>query len=555
LWIVNPADLSAALLTVVTGIAARRGSAQTLTVDDVLLERPRNREHGDWASNIAMKLAKPLGANPRDLAEEIAAETATLAGVASVDVAGPGFINITLDAAAAGALAKTIVEQAEVYGRGDLYEGVTINLEFVSANPTGPIHIGGVRWAAVGDSLARIFQAQGGLVTREYYFNDHGAQIDRFARSLLASYLAEPTPEDGYAGMYISDIAARVLAVYPGDLSKVPRDEQQEVFRSVGVELMFADIKASLHEFGVAFDVYFHENDLHASGAVEHAIERLRELDHIFEAEGATWFRATSFGDDKDRVVIKSDGEAGYISGDLAYYLNKRERGFERNLIMLGADHHGYVKRLMAMAAAFGDEPYVNLEILIGQLVNLVRHGEPLRMSKRAGTVVTLEDLVEAVGVDAGRYALVRSSIDSQVDIDLDVWGRRTNDNPVFYVQYAHARTHSVARKAGESGVDRSVFDASLLSHETESILLGILAEFPRVIRQAAELREPHRVARYAEELAGAYHRWYDNCRVTPLGDEDVTDQHRTRLWLNDAVGQVLRNALALLGVSAPERM
>jgi arginyl-tRNA synthetase len=555
LWIVNPADLSAALLIVVTGIAARRGSAQTLTVDDVLLERPRNREHGDWASNIAMKLAKPLGASPRDLAEEIAAETAKLAGVASVDVAGPGFINITLDAAAAGALAKTIVEQAEVYGRGDLYEGVTINLEFVSANPTGPIHIGGVRWAAVGDSLARIFQAQGGLVTREYYFNDHGAQIDRFARSLLASYLAEPTPEDGYAGMYISDIAARVLAVYPGDLSKVPRDEQQEVFRSVGVELMFADIKASLHEFGVAFDVYFHENDLHASGAVEHAIERLRELGHIFEAEGATWFRATSFGDDKDRVVIKSDGEAGYISGDLAYYLNKRERGFERNLIMLGADHHGYVKRLMAMAAAFGDEPYVNLEILIGQLVNLVRHGEPLRMSKRAGTVVTLEDLVEAVGVDAGRYALVRSSIDSQVDIDLDVWGRRTNDNPVFYVQYAHARTHSVARKAGESGVDRSVFDASLLSHETESILLGILAEFPRVIRQAAELREPHRVARYAEELAGAYHRWYDNCRVTPLGDEDVTDQHRTRLWLNDAVGQVLRNALALLGVSAPERM
>ncbi|TAL44234.1 MAG: arginine--tRNA ligase [Salinibacterium sp.] len=551
----NPADLSAALLTIVTGIAGRRGSTRTLTIDDVLLERPRNREHGDWASNIAMKLAKSLEVNPRELAEEIAAEAAKLDGVASVDVAGPGFINITLDAAAAGALAKTIVEQGEAYGRGDLYKGVTINLEFVSANPTGPIHIGGVRWAAVGDSLARIFQAEGGLVTREYYFNDHGAQIDRFARSLLASYLAEPTPDDGYAGMYISDIAARVIALYPGDLSKVPRDEQQEVFRSVGVELMFGDIKASLHEFGVDFDVYFHENDLHESGAVEHAIDRLRELGHIFEADGATWFRATSFGDDKDRVVIKSDGEAGYISGDLAYYLNKRERGFERNLIMLGADHHGYVKRLMAMTAAFGDEPYVNLEVLIGQLVNLVRHGEPLRMSKRAGTVVTLEDLVEAVGVDAGRYALVRSSIDSQVDIDLDVWGRRTNDNPVFYVQYAHARTHSVACNAASSGVDRSAFDASLLQHETESILLGTLAEFPRVVRQAAELREPHRVARYAEELAGAYHRWYDNCRVTPLGDESVEDVHRTRLWLNDAVGQVLRNALALLRVSAPERM
>ena len=551
----NPADLSAALLTVVSGIVTRRGGTAELTVDDVALERPRNRDHGDWASNIAMKLAKSLGANPRELAQEIADAAAELEGVASVDVAGPGFINITLDAAAAGALAKTIVEQADAYGLGDLYRGVTINLEFVSANPTGPIHIGGVRWAAVGDSLARIFQSQGGIVTREYYFNDHGAQIDRFARSLLASWLGEPAPEDGYGGDYIADIAARVLTLYPGDLFHIPRDEQQEVFRAVGVELMFGDIKASLHEFGVKFDVYFHENELHESGAVNHAIDRLRELGAIYEADGATWFRSTDYGDDKDRVVIKSDGEFGYMSGDLAYYLNKRERGFERNLIMLGADHHGYVKRLMAMTAAFGDTPYVNLEILIGQLVNLVRNGEPVRMSKRAGTVVTLEDLVEAVGVDAGRYALVRSSIDSQVDIDLDLWGKKTNDNPVFYVQYAHARTHSVARNASGSGVDRSAFDASLLDHETESILLGILAEYPRLLRQAAELREPHRVARYAEELAGAYHRWYDSCRVTPVGDEPVGDVHRTRLWLNDAVGQVLRNALGLLGVSAPERM
>ena len=553
--IVNPADLSLALLSVVQGVVERRGHSVELTAADVVLERPRNREHGDWASNIAMKLAKSLGVNPRELAEEIAVEARSIPGVASVDVAGPGFINITLDAAAAGALAKTIVDAGADYGRGDLYDGVTINLEFVSANPTGPIHIGGVRWAAVGDSLARIFQAQGGLVTREYYFNDHGAQIDRFARSLLASYLSEPAPEDGYGGDYISDIAARVINDYPGDLFHIPRDEQQEVFRAVGVELMFGDIKASLHDFGVDFDVYFHENELHDSGAVERAIARLRDLGAIYEADGATWFRSTDYGDDKDRVVIKSDGEAGYISGDLAYYLNKRERGFERNLIMLGADHHGYVQRLMAMTKAFGDEPYVNLEILIGQLVNLVRDGEPVRMSKRAGTVVTLEDLVEAVGVDAGRYALVRSSIDSQVDIDLDLWGKRTSDNPVFYVQYAHARTHQVARNAAEFGVDRSAFDAGLLDHESESVLLGILAEFPRVVRQAAELREPHRVARYAEQLAGAYHRWYDTQRVTPQGDEPVTDVHRTRLWLNDATGQVLRSALGLLGVSAPERM
>jgi arginyl-tRNA synthetase len=502
-----------------------------------------------------MKLAKSLNVNPREFATELAVAFAALPGLKAVDVAGPGFINITLDAATAGALAKTIVEAGAAYGNGDLYAGTTINLEFVSANPTGPIHIGGVRWAAVGDSLARIFEAQGGLVTREYYFNDHGAQIDRFARSLVAAYRGEPAPEDGYAGQYILDIAARIMADYPGRLDTLPANELQEVFRSVGVELMFGDIKASLHDFGVDFDIYFHENDLHESGAVERAVSRLRELGHIYESDGATWLRTSDFGDDKDRVVIKSDGEAAYISGDLAYYLNKRERGFERNIIMLGADHHGYVKRLMAMAAAFGDVPFVNLEVLIGQMVNLLRDGQPHRMSKRAGTVVVLEDLVDAVGVDAGRYALVRSSIDSSIDIDLDLWSRKTSDNPVFYVQYAHARTHSVARNAAAAGVAREVFEASLLVHETESILAGVLAEFPRIVRQAAELREPHRVARYAEELAGAYHRWYDNCRVTPLGEEPVTDVHHTRLWLNDATGQVLRTSLTLLGVSAPERM
>jgi arginyl-tRNA synthetase len=503
-----------------------------------------------------MKLAKPLGANPRELADEIAVELAKVDGIARVDVAGPGFINITLDAAAAGALAKVIVERDADYGRGDLYAGITMDLEFVSANPTGPIHIGGVRWAAVGDSLARIFSFEGGIVTREYYFNDHGAQIDRFARSLLASWAGEPVPEDGYAGEYIGEIAARVVEAYPGELEDIPtRDEVQEVFRSVGVEFMFGDIKKSLADFGVNFDVYFHENELHETGAVEHAIDRLRELGAIYEKDGAVWFKSTDYGDDRDRVVIRSDGEAAYISGDLAYYLNKRERGFERNLIMLGADHHGYIKRLMAMTAAFGDKPYYNLEILIGQLVNLLSNGVAQRMSKRAGTVVVLEDLVDAVGVDAGRYALVRSSIDSQIDIDLDLWSRKTNDNPVFYVQYAHARTRAVARNAEGAGVDRSAFDASLLTHESESSLLGILAEFPRVVRQAAELREPHRVARYAEELAGAYHRWYDSCRVSPLGEEPITDLHRTRLWLNDAAGVVLRNALGLLGVSAPDRM
>jgi arginyl-tRNA synthetase len=557
---VTPAELSNAYLSILIGIVERRGASDAVAVTEshAALERPRNRAHGDWSSNAAMQLAKRVGTNPRELATEIAGELGELDGVASVDIAGPGFINITLEAAAAGEIARTIVEEGAAFGRGDLYEGVRINLEFVSANPTGPIHMGGVRWAAVGDSLARVFQAQGGLVTREYYFNDHGGQIDRFARSLLASALGQPTPEDGYGGAYIGEIAARVLATRDGSAAAIedlPRDEAQELFRREGVEFMFADIKTSLHDFGVDFDVYFHENALHESKAVDRAIARLRDLGHVYEADGATWLRTTTFGDDRDRVIVRSDGEPAYIAGDLAYYLDKRERGFERNLIMLGADHHGYIGRMMAMCAAFGDEPGVNLEILIGQLVNLLRDGEPVRMSKRAGTVVTMEDLVDAVGVDAGRYSLVRFASDTSIDIDLDLLVKRTNDNPVFYVQYAHARTCAVDRNASASGVDRSVFDASLLTHETESALLGALAEFPRVIRTAAELREPHRVARYIEQLAGLYHRWYDACRVTPLGDEPITDLNRTRLWLNDATGQVIRNGLTLLGVTAPERM
>ncbi|MBD8059792.1 arginine--tRNA ligase [Cellulomonas sp. JH27-2] len=526
----------------------------------VHLERPRQREHGDWATNVALQLAKKAGTNPRAFAETLATRLTATSGVASVDVAGPGFLNIRLDAAAAGELARSVVEAGEAYGRGDSLAGVKVNLEFVSANPTGPLHIGGVRWAAVGDSLARVLTASGADVTREYYFNDHGAQIDRFARSLVARAQGRPAPEDGYGGEYITEIAEQVIgdAVAAGepDPRTLPDDEATEAFRARGVELMFAEVKSSLHEFGVDFDVYFHEDSLHESGAVDRAIDRLRELGHIFEAEGATWLRTTDFGDDKDRVIIKSDGEAAYIAGDIAYYLDKRERGFDRVFIMLGADHHGYVGRMMAVCAAFGDTPHVNLELLIGQLVNLVKDGQPVRMSKRAGTVVSMDDLVDAVGVDAARYALSRSSTDSQIDLDLDLLAKATNENPVFYVQYAHARTVNVARNAADAGVRREDgFDAALLDHPSEAVLLGQIAELPRIVAQAADLREPHRVARYLEELAGAYHKWYDQRRVTPFGDEEVSDVHRTRLWLNDATRQVLANGLALLGVSAPERM
>jgi arginyl-tRNA synthetase len=555
----TPADLSAAIVRIIAALVADGRLAFKDVSDElpteVVIERPKNREHGDWATNVAMQLSSKFGQNPRAFAELLATDLNSAEGVEKVDIAGPGFINITLSAAAAGELAKAIVEAAETYGRGKDLAGVKLNLEFVSANPTGPIHMGGTRWAAVGDSLARVFQAQGAEVTREYYFNDHGAQIDRFARSLLARARGEAAPEDGYGGAYIQEIADRVLAETANDILSLPEAEAQEAFRAAGVDLMFGEIRESLHDFGVDFDVYFHENSLYESGAVQKAITRLRELGHIFEEDGAIWLRSTTFGDDRDRVVIKSDGEAAYIAGDLAYYLDKRERGFDRCIYMLGADHHGYVPRMMALCAAFGDEPGLNLEILIGQMVNLMRDGEPVRMSKRAGTVVTMEDLVEVVGVDAARYALARSSINSQLDIDLEQLQKKTNDNPVFYVQYAHARTAQVAKNAASLGVERTEFDPSLLSHATESELLAKLSELPRVVAQAAEFREPHRVARYIEEVAGSYHRWYDACRVTPLSGAAVEGVHRTRLWLNDAAGVVLRNGLELLGVSAPERM
>jgi arginyl-tRNA synthetase len=551
----TPADLSAAIIRAIAAIQANGQLAASELPSEVVVERPKNRDHGDWSTNVAMQLAPKFGLNPRAFAELIIDELKKISGVEAVEIAGPGFINLSVSAASVGSIAKVIVETGESYGRGNDLAGVKLNLEFVSANPTGPIHMGGTRWAAVGDSLARVFEAQGAEVTREYYFNDHGAQIDRFARSLLAKAKGEAAPEDGYGGAYIQEIADRVLAETAEDILNLPQDQAQEAFRAAGVDLMFAEIRESLHDFGVDFDVYFHENSLYESGAVQKAIEKLKKLGHIFEEEGAIWLRSTSFGDDRDRVVIKSDGEAAYIAGDLAYYLDKRERGFDRCIYMLGADHHGYVPRMMALCAAFGDQPGLHLEILIGQMVNLVRDGEPVRMSKRAGTVVTMEDLVSVVGVDAARYALVRSSINSQLDIDLAQLQKKTNDNPVFYVQYAHARTAQVAKNAASLMVDRSDFIPELLNHETENALLAKLGEFPGVLSHASEYREPHRVARYLEEVAGAYHRWYDSCRVTPLSGGEVESIHRTRLWVNDAAGVVLANGLRVLGVTAPERM
>ena len=552
---VTPEQLALAIRTALAESVAA-GDLVVEAPDEVRVERPRNREHGDWSTNISLQIAKNAGMTSREVATLLANRLVAVEGIKAVDVAGPGFLNITVDAASAGELARTIVHSGANYGRNDSESGHVINLEFVSSNPTGPIHLGGTRWAAVGDSLARILELSGADVTREYYFNDHGAQIDRFARSLLAAAKGDPAPEDGYSGAYINDIASAVIEGEPGILD-LPDPSAQERFRAAGVDLMFTEIKATLRDFGVEFDVYFHENTLHESGAVARAVARLTELGVMYDKDGARWLRTTDYGDDKDRVVIKSDGQPAYISGDLAYYLNKRERGFDRVFIMLGADHHGYVSRMMAMCAAFGDTPHENLEILIGQMVNLVKDGHPVRMSKRAGTIVVLEDLVEAVGVDAARYALTRSSTDSTIDIDLDLLRQHSNENPVFYVQYAHARTCNITRLAAEDGVHLADgFDPSLLTHDTEAALLAILGDFPRVVAQAASMREPHRVARYLEDLAGHFHKWYDECRVRPReADEEITDLHRTRLWLNEATRTVLANGLALLGVSSPERL
>ena len=558
----TPEELSAFIRTCLNeAIVAGEVDLDPAEIGDVKVERPRSREHGDWATNVAMQYAKKAGTNPRALADILAARISTADAIASVDIAGPGFMNITLNKAAAGELVRTVVEAGDTFGRTATLGGSTVNLEFVSANPTGPIHVGGARWAVVGDSLARILEASGANVVREYYFNDHGAQINRFSGSLLARARGQEVPEDGYEGAYIEDIARQVVdaetAAGRPDPSTLPDDEAREIFRERGVNLMFDAIKKELADFRVQFDVYFHEDSLHESRAVDEAIDTLREKGVVFEDAGATWIRTTDFGDDKDRVIIKSDGDAAYFAGDIAYYLDKRNRGSDHVIIMLGADHHGYVGRMYAMARAFGDTAGVgeNLEILIGQLVNLVRDGNPVKMSKRAGSIVVLGDLVEAAGVDASRYSLVRQAMDSQIDLDLDVITSKTNENPVYYVQYAHARTRSVDRNAAEHGVARDAFDPALLDGEADGDLIAALAQYPDIVAQSAQLREPHRVARYLEELAGKYHSWYGVSRVTPRGDEPVTDLHRTRLWLNDATGQVLKNGLGLLGVDAPERM
>ena len=522
----------------------------------ITLERPKNRDHGDYATSIALQLAKTAGKSPRDIAQIIIDQLSNVELIASLDIAGPGFINITLNRANQAELVNTILKAATDYGKGNALAGVRINLEFISANPTGPLHLGHTRWAAVGDALGRVLSAAGADVTREFYINDRGNQMDLFGASVEAAALGKPIPEDGYQGEYIGDLAKQVVANEPAILT-LPEGERVVAFREAAYAVQLKDQQRVLDTFGTHFDIWFSERSLHDQGAVEHGVEKLRGQGHVFENEGAVWLRTTDFGDDKDRVLTKSDGSLTYFSSDTAYYINKRERGFDICIYMLGADHHGYVGRLKAIAACAGDNPEYNIHILIGQLVKIMEGGQEVKLSKRAGTIITLEELVEKTGVDAARYTLIRYPVDTPMVMDIDILKRNTNENPVYYVQYAHARIAAVLRNAADLKIplDLDKFDSSQLTHDRENELLGKLAEFPRIVASAAELRQPHRIARYLEDLAGTYHGFYADCRVLPMGEENPTALHTARLLLCTSTKTVIANGLNLLGVSAPERM
>lgn len=548
-------SLEAAILAAIARAFERGDLLGTIPVA-ISLERPKNRDHGDYATSIALQLAKAAGKSPREVAELLRSDIAELPEVSAVDIAGPGFINITLNRSSQAELVRTILSAPTTYGTGDALAGISINLEFISANPTGPLHLGHTRWAAVGDALGRVLSAASAKVTREFYINDRGNQMELFGQSVEAAALGLPIPEDGYQGAYIADLATQVVKENP-QITQVEGQARRDAFREAAYKVQLAQQQGVLETFNTRFDIWFSERSLHDAGAVEHGVEKLRKQGHVFDSEGAIWLRTTDFGDDKDRVITKANGDLTYFASDTAYYINKRERGFEICIYMLGADHHGYVNRLRATAACAGDNPDYNVEILIGQLVKIMEGGEEVKLSKRAGTIITLEELVEKVGVDAARYTLIRYPVDTPMVMDLDILRRNTNENPVYYVQYAHARIAAVLRNVAELAIPIGLdhFDPAQLSHNRENELLGTLAEFPRVVATAAQLREPHRVARYLEELAGVYHGFYADCRVLPLGDESISSLHSARANLCAATKQVLHNGLELLGVSAPERM
>lgn len=558
----NPEQLSETIVDVLGALVADG----TITLPDgvptqVTVERPRQKGHGDYATNVAMQLAKKAGTNPRAFAELVAERLRAADGISEVEVAGPGFLNVSVEAGAQGRVAADVVAAGAAYGRSQVLAGQTINVEFISANPTGPLHLGHTRWAVLGDAIARVLQAAGAEVAREFYINDRGNQMDLFGASLEAAALGRPIPADGYQGAYIADLAAAIVAEHPG-IVDLPEDERLPAFREAGYALQLKEQQDQLDGFNTHFDVWFSERGLHAAGSdgsVADTLQGLKDNGHLFEADGALWMRTTDFGDDKDRVLIRSNGELTYFASDTAYYLNKRSRGFDHCIYLLGADHHGYVGRLRAMAACVGDDPARTLDVMIGQMVKIMRDGEEMKLSKRAGTIVTLNELMDEIGVDALRYSLARYPADSPLTLDVAEITKASADNPVYYVQYAHARTCRMMENAADVGMalPGEAFDPSLLDHELDGRLLRALADYPRVVASAAELREPHRVARYLEDTAAVFNKWYDTkeCRMLPQGDEPVTAANESRLVLVAATRTVIANGLDLLGVTAPERM
>jgi arginyl-tRNA synthetase len=542
-------------------IAKNDGSLPTNVPSKLILDRPKNRDHGDYATSIALTLAKSASMQPGVIAKVIveklnANNLLTPAGISKVEIAGPGFINIILESASQAVVVGEILSAGNKYGRSNLLAGKKVNLEFVSANPTGPLHLGHTRWAAVGDSLGRVLSAAGADVSREFYVNDRGNQMELFGASLRSAALNQPRPEAGYHGEYIEELANEIVKNNP-KITQLPESESISAFTEAGYKLQIEDQKGVLDKFGTHFDTWFSERTLYDNNFFNHSLEKLKAQGHVFQSEGATWLRTTDFGDDKDRVMIKSDGSFAYFASDTAYYVSKRERGFNLCIYMLGADHHGYVGRIKAIAACAGDDPEKDVEILIGQMVKIMEGGSELKLSKRAGTIITLAELVEKVGTDAARYTLIRYPTDTPMIMDVDLLKKNTNENPVYYVQYAHARICAVLRNAKEIGIKygADIYAPELLNHERERELIGLLAQYPKVLATAAELRQPHRVARYIEELAGQYHRFYNDCRVLPLGEEKITDLNSARATLSQATAQVISNGLDLLGVNAPEKM
>ena len=542
-------------------LAKKSGLINCQTPGQIILDRPKNRDHGDYATSIALILAKAANLQPRVIAEVIIKtlnENNLLepAGISKVEIAGPGFINITLESASQGSVVIEILSAGKKYGQGQSLAGKKINLEFVSANPTGPIHLGHTRWAAVGDSLGRVLSAAGAQVSREFYINDRGNQMDLFGQSLRAAALGIDRPENGYHGEYIADLANEITKANP-EFTKLDEEAGIVAFREAGYKLQLDLQREVLENFGTHFDTWFSERSLYENNFFNHTLDKLKSNGHVYEEEGAVWLRTTDFGDDKDRVMIKSDGSFAYFASDSAYYISKRERGFNLCIYMLGADHHGYVGRIKAIAACAGDDPEKDIEALIGQMVKIIEGGQELKLSKRAGTIITLEELVEKVGIDAARYTLIRYPTDTPMVMDVDLLKKNTNDNPVYYVQYAHARICAVLRNAKDLGIDYGLnfYSPELLVHERERELIGLLAEYPRIVAAAAFARQPHRVSRYIEDLAAQYHRFYNDCRVLPLGEEKPTKLNSARACLSMATAQVISNGLDLLGVNAPERM